>query len=254
MLFKRKEVAVVIPVYRSQMTSYEEISFDRCLKVLGHYPIILMAPHGLDLTNYLRAAPKAEARRLAASHFENVQSYSRLMLNKSFYDRFVDYRYILLYQLDAFVFSDQLSDWCARGFDYIGAPWIDMPEMQQLASETGPIRRAFPGWAKRLNTTVGNGGFSLRKVRKFRLWLSAMGSKAREWPYNEDAFWGLYAASFHPLFKVPRFEQALKFAFELNPAKCFEVNNHELPFGCHAWEKYDIDFWRPVFSELKYAI
>src|SRR5260370_19902360 len=241
MFSRRKEVAVVIPIYKPQMTAHEEISFDRCLKVLGHYPIILIAPAGWDLTNYLLAAPNAELRRFAASHFDSVQTYSRLLLNKSFYDRFVDYRYILLYQLDAFVLSDQLREWCGRGFDYIGAPWIDFPGMQQLASETGPIRHKFPRWAKGLNTTVGNGGFSLRRVRTFRIWLSLASSKARQWPHNEDGFWGFYAASFYPLFRVPRFELALRFAFELHPAKCFELNNRELPFGCHAWAKYDIE-------------
>jgi hypothetical protein len=254
MFFNRKEVAVVIPIYKSQMTPFEEISFDRCLKILGRYPLILMSPQGLDLTNYLQRAPGAEVRRFEPTHFSSVAAYDRLMLKKSFYDRFHDYRYILIYQLDAFVFSDQLESWCAKGFDYVGAPWLDEPDLDKLAAETGRMRRMFPAWAKRLNVSVGNGGLSLRKVRSFRSWLSILGGRAHGWPYHEDAFWGLYVASFYPLFRVPKFNQALKFSFELSPAKCFELNNRELPFGCHAWEKYDIDFWRPFFRDLHYSI
>ncbi len=254
MTFKHRQVAVVIPVYKSQMTPYEEISFDRCLEVLGGYPLILMCPEGLDLTEYTRKAPRAQVRGFDPANFKSVAAYSQLMLRKSFYDRFRDYRYILIHQLDAFVFSDQLESWCARGFDYVGAPWLDEPDMEKLALETGRIRRTFPRWAKGLNTSVGNGGLSLRKVRTFRLWLAITGRRAHGWPYNEDAFWAFYAASFYPLFRVPRLELALKFSFELSPAKCFELNNRELPFGCHAWEKYDIDFWRPFFSKLKYSI
>src|SRR6266487_2982895 len=127
----RKEVAVVIPVYRPQMTAYEEISLNQCLKILGRYPLIFISPDDLDMSSYLTRAPHAEVRTFASSHFQNLDAYDRLLLSKPFYDRFRDYRYILIYQLDAFVFSDQLEDWCARGFDYVGAPWIDLPIMDQ---------------------------------------------------------------------------------------------------------------------------
>jgi hypothetical protein len=38
-------------------------------------------------------------------------------------------------------------------------------------------------------------------------------------------------------------KDALEFAFERYPRKCFKLNNHNLPFGVHAWEKYDKSFW-----------
>lgn len=44
------------------------------------------------------------------------------MLEADFYRRFGKYKYMLIYQLDAFVFSDKLLDFCEMGYDYIGAP------------------------------------------------------------------------------------------------------------------------------------
>ena len=250
----RKEVAVVIPVYKPEMTAYEEISLNQCLKVLGRYPLIYISPDDLDMSSYLARAPHADVRTFASTHFQSLDAYDRLLLSKSFYDRFRDYRYMLIYQLDAFVFSDQLEDWCARGFDYVGAPWIDLPIMDQIASEAGRLRRVFPRWTSRLNRSVGNGGFSLRKVGSFRMSLSVLAKKARGWKYYEDTFWAFYVTNFYPFFRVPKFNAALEFSFEVNPAKCYDLNNHQLPFGCHAWEKYDPAFWRPFFQELGYTI
>ena len=31
---------------------------------------------------------------------------------------------MLIYQLDAFVFQDDLAYWCQQNYDYIGAPWL----------------------------------------------------------------------------------------------------------------------------------
>lgn len=42
---------------------------------------------------------------------------------------------------------------------------------------------------------------------------------------------------------VPSPIEASAFAFERSPRYLYELNNNTLPFGCHAWEKYDMDFW-----------
>ena len=31
---------------------------------------------------------------------------------------------MLIYQLDAYVFKDELLNWANKGYDYIGAPWL----------------------------------------------------------------------------------------------------------------------------------
>jgi hypothetical protein len=40
-------------------------------------------------------------------------------------------------------------------------------------------------------------------------------------------------------------EEALGFSFEREPRYCFERNGGRLPFGCHAWNRWDRPFWEP---------
>jgi hypothetical protein len=62
---------------------------------------------------------------------------------------------------------------------------------------------------------------------------------------NEDHFWSDEAVKYFPDFKVASIEEGLRFAFEVAPRLCFEMNNRTLPFGCHAWYKFDRTFWEP---------
>jgi len=65
-----------------------------------------------------------------------------------------------------------------------------------------------------------------------------------EWRH-EDHFWSDEAIKYHPEFRVASTELGLRFAFEVAPRYCFELNNYTLPFGCHAWPRYDRNFWEP---------
>ena len=116
----REKVAVVIPAYKEQFSELELISLEQEQKVLGQYPLIFIAPEGRKLP----ALPEgSQVLRFPAAFFEGVAGYNQLMLQPAFYQAFFGYDYMLLYQLDAFVFSDQLAHFCGLGYDYIGAPW-----------------------------------------------------------------------------------------------------------------------------------
>lgn len=248
----QRDVAVVIPVYKKGMTANEEIAFCQCLSVLHRYPIVLLAPEGLCLDLYTSYASQFIIQRFSTTFFQSIQGYNKLMLSEIFYERFLEYQYILIYQLDAFVFSDKLEDWCSRDYDYIGAPWLDRCNYLFLLKKS-PIRSLLLLLSGRLVNNVGNGGFSLRRVKTFLLLSSLFRRKALAWKSNEDHFWS-YWLGFYPFLKIPSYKEALNFSFELNPEKCFILNQYQYPFGCHAWERYDIGFWRPVFSKFGYTI
>ena len=216
--------------------------------------------------------PGFEIRRFEDRHFESIKAYDHFMFSREFYRTFLDYQYILIYQFDCLVFSDQVLKWCEMGFDYIGAPWFrfkDNPEK---------------GFSR-----VGNGGLSLRKVRTFvkviestryieepvsylkdfclnqlpdlgelpglkrilkRLRVLHDVQRGVDWytthyTLNEDRFWSDRAKLFYPDFKIAPVDVALRFSFEGFPRYCFEQNNHQLPFGCHGWVKQDRRFWAP---------
>jgi hypothetical protein len=141
---------------------------------------------------------------------------------------------------------------------------------------------------------VGNGGFSLRKVKSALKVLSShrrivplkeiwkkqqqidynikgrLGSfiyifKAftfqknnthylfNDFAFNEDLFWSRSASSIFSWYKVPSIKVAMRYAFEQNPSYLYQRNNHKLPFGCHAWEKYEPEFWeKHIVLKKKY--
>lgn len=225
------EAAIVIPYYHSKLTEREKIALAQCVKVLGRYPIILLVPKHIN-----KGYPEQDGINIEVVPDEwmcSVSAYNQMMLNAEFYERFRAYQYILIYQLDAFVFCDKLQEMCNLGYDYIGAPWL-YGYFHYISVEKCIWR-------------VGNGGFSLRRVSSF---IHLLKKTNTVWQPNEDFF---YAISDDKDFKVAPLNVALQFAFEREVKKCFRLNDGRIPFGCHAWEKYDFDFWRPYIEAQGYA-
>jgi hypothetical protein len=259
-----KMVAIAVPMSnRAELTADERISFRHLIHYLGQYDKYLVAPKSLDI-DY----PGFGLKRFSDSFFGSTAAHKRLMLSRRFYQAFSEYEFVLIYHPDALVFSDQLKPWCEAGYDYIGAPWFNTPKTPENGFEM-----------------VGNGGFSLRRIASFlkvidspryaiepaTYWETYWSSKPAHLQYfnlpkkylkrlrvfngarwrmsrfrrNEDHFWSEEAVHYYPQFKVAPVEAGLRFAFECAPKYCYEMNGRRLPFGCHAWSRYDRDFWEP---------
>jgi len=238
---------IVIPIHRNFLDKYEKVSLLRCLEVFKNYPIVLIAPEGLEISVYEELGQK-EVIFFEKQYFESVKGYSKLLTRPFFYKTFRQYDYMLIYQLDVFVFRDELAYWCSQNYDYIGAPWIDDTWIKALSKKWKvPFLSNF-------FHRVGNGGFSLRKVSSFS-WASQIFSPfTAHMKLNEDIIWSNNPFSFTPLFKIPPFELALRFAFEEQPQKCFDLTEQKLPFACHAWQKHESRFWVSHFANLGYDI
>jgi hypothetical protein len=153
----------------------------------------------------------------------------------------------LIHQLDAFVFEDQLDFWCSKDYDYIGAPWIDATWIKKLKEKIS--------WIDTCIYPVGNGGFSLRKVKTFyygSVFLAPIVSFLWKKRWNEDFFWSSLAHRLIPGFRIPQVIEARLFAIEEYPSLAYKNNGNTLPFGCHAWEKYEPEFWRAHIEALGY--
>lgn len=269
------EQIIIIPIYRNELSEFERISLRQAGKVLGRYSFAFVTSKNVDTRVHeevLREYQVVPRKCLfAAASFGSIGAYNRLLIGKRFYQEFKRHKYMLILQLDAFVFRDELQSWCEKDYDYIGAPWI---EGMHAASLYGQY------------VGVGNGGFSLRKIdsslralkslsylerpggvfgmfrRDFRIkpFRSFAGlikrltvvnnsfSVFNDFGYNEDDFWGRLMPRNFKWFKVPEPREALKFSMEVCPRKMFDDNDRKLPFGCHAWWKYDIDFWKPYIE------
>lgn len=270
----KEKACVVIPIYKSSLTSDEKDSFERCLKILGSHPISIFTFKKLDLSNYEEIAQKYGVsiikKYFAPKFFDGIKGYNKLVRNYKFYKTYENYEFILIYQLDAWVFSDSLLHWCQKDYDYIGAPWC---KKNEPPTEDNPF------------VLSGNGGFSLRKTQWFINVLSSkkkiftpkgiqqkiqglenqngikktirlIGYKTgilnRIFTINnssrlEDWFWIENFAntdSFFPL-SVPKPEISMFFAFEQWGGVLYEKTKGVLPFGAHAYKKYQYnEFWK----------
>lgn len=268
----RKKCAVVLPLYKefSRLDKYECISYHRLLDVLDDSrDIVLVTYKGLDLGPYLdcakRCNKKIKVRYFTRHYFKSTMSYNKLLLNSLFYKVFLSYEYMLIYQLDAYIFKDNLDYWMSLNYDYIGAPWFDKYADHESGCEL---------WE------VGNGGFSLRKVEfYYRLLkynrplylgvdinqgvLQFAKSLIRQFGFrntmrwhkrkirgilNEDCFLSYYLKKItnrqELIPHIPSPEEASIFAFEKSPSYLYKLNGQQLPMGCHAFMKYEYEtFW-----------
>lgn len=263
---KKKYIAIIIPVYHADLSEEEAISLTQCMKVLSEYQIIIIKPVGLNIDRILSEYPSLTVELFPDNCFSNLRAYNKMVLEESFYRRFSQYQYVLIYQLDAYVFKDELLCWASKGYDYIGAPWV--PSSSSLLTGYGRFILFFKrvmytvlGNEKRKskkyrNYQIGNGGLSLRKVSKMIEITHFYKSKIDLYLddnkifYPEDVFLLLELNSRgHRLYK-PRFAEALKFSVEENPEWAYHYNGDRLPFGCHAWShKSYQNFWIPIIKK-----
>lgn len=260
-------VVVLVFTHKPSLDWYEEISLRQCEKVLGgRHPIRLVCPEGLDVGAYLKIAPSLVPEFVPARFLSSIEAYNRFKISSWLYHRFRRYDFILTYELDAFVFRDDLLDWCREGWDYIGAPWF---EGWQEATPDSP----FIG--------VGNSGFSLRRTesclqisravhlvqRMFPPRLYRSVKFRRLIPYaplrdlmklasytdqHEDDFWAIQVPQAFSDFRVASYDRACRFSLESKARELLSIGRMELPFGCHAWHCCDPAFWRPHIKAAGY--
>jgi hypothetical protein len=235
------------------MREMERMSLQNTKSILSRFDRFIIQPFESGIRDKLGQAGWGFAcEEFAREYFESTQDYNRLMLSQELYGRFLDYSYILIVQLDALVLSDRLLKFCDTGYDYFGAPWVgyDLSKISVVAPYLPWYRRLrFASSFTRLLSAewpVGNGGFSLRKTRSSLKVLQKQKQKAfdpNKFKANEDIFWSFVAPRIDKDYEIAPFDLALDFAFELAPETCFELNCHELPFGCHAYMKNSPVFW-----------
>lgn len=268
------KACVVIPIYTDVIIAFEQIAMDQCFRILGQHPIYFVAPQRLETyisNHHYVTTGEASYKIFDDAFFADIMAYNRLLKFTGFYGSFINYDFMLIHQLDAFVFKDELLYWCTQGYDSIGAPLFE--------GHTDAT-------AQSAMVSQGNGGFCLRNIRKcydivrrykkltytrtfedanrpfyinfYRYIKHQVVFTYSRYPYqpiiNEDLFWAEVIPANIPGFNVPAPEVALKFSFEMNPEILYRMNHEQLPFGCHAWWKYNLNFWLPHLNKFGYHI
>jgi hypothetical protein len=285
--------AIVIPVYTLNLSSIEKAGLLNSVERLSDYDIFFLHKESLDIALFyqlIKLTPSQVNHCRAISvedcWLESVKSYSKLLFQGWFYQRFQGWDYMLIFQQDAWLFGDgrDLAFWINKGYTYIGAPWT---------SHLGPDTP---------DMGVGNGGFSLRHVPsmirictsfktkivpvfRFRKLAYRMGLFRRYhlfprsmWPQlfskrlivffkmslgwhntlayfseivgtQEDHLISLFSPLVFPWMRIPPMAEAAAFSVETNPRETCSYYQVSRPFGCHAWEMYDREFWIKAYPE-----
>lgn len=259
--------AVVMTLsHKTRYSAEEELAFRHVRRYLHRWPIYALIPD-----SHPAYYPGLRPMRFPDRYFGSARAHGALLLSEAFYRAFLDYEYILICHLDALVFADRIEEWCAAGYDYIGAPWLVSPDTPHIAE-----------------AKVGNGGFSLRRVRGLlrvlrsrryfvepdEYWrryaarthpivraLNAPRKYLKRLPVfndvrwhvqwalrgdvHEDRFWAEFATHYDPEFRIAPVEVGMRFAFEAEPRRCFERIGGRMPFGAHRWGWFDRAFYEP---------
>ncbi len=262
---------VVTPVYQITLSEDELASLRSINDHLSDENHFTVVPKSLNQARLQIPIP-TNFVTFPDQYFSGVDGYNRLLLSRRFYNAFKEFNYMLIVQLDALVLSSQLQTWCRSGWDYVGAPWAanylpDHSGAQFVSVGNGGFSlRNIKSCLKVLRTKISPRARydSLPRpqwwpMKRLRALILAANQIARVLPKitvesflrlhfaaSEDIFWGKFASMFDENFRVAPVDEALKFAFETDPAGSYERCNHQLPFGCHAWAKYDRGFWERV--------
>lgn len=231
---------VIVPIYKKDMSEFEAVSWQQLHKILYLWPICLVVPERMaaDFNNENNHRLEFFPDR----YFLSTKTYSQLLLSSEFYSRFIDYEYMLIYQLDAFVFYDRLEYFCSLNYDYIGAP----------------VDKRGRYWHD-LGIYVGNGGFSLRKIDAMLRVLKIKNHIMEQHPLadvfneKEDLYFAYCGTIAHGL-KVADVSTALQFSIEDDIRHCYKNMARKLPFGVHWWHKDKYAICKPIVESYGYVL
>lgn len=266
-----KQVAILVPwPGRPELTDDERISLRHLRHYLPGHDKFLIVPHGSDF-----AIDGFHRIHFPTRFFGSAARHGKLLSTRGFYRAFLDYEFVFFHHLDSLVLAGNLGDWCRPDVDYIGPPWIrcaDSPWVTRPRVGNGGctllrvdaalraltrhlLERPSAFWFGLFTTHTPDPVVrALAHIDRIlpQFWPAAR--LMREWREvhdpsrhnrNNDLFWSDRAALHDPSFKVASLDEGLRFAFEVAPRECFEMNGRRLPLGAHAWTRYDRSFWEP---------
>ncbi len=254
-----EQLSVVVPVYRGFLDANETISLESAFRVLGTHHLVMVKPAGLDTAAIEARFPFQAVEAFDPGYFTSVQGYNRLLLSTGFYERFLGSAYLLICQLDVFVFRDELASWVARGYDYVGAPWVSKTDVSvRIHQLKMGLSKLFLGTQDKVyryetRNRVGNGGFSLRRVETHHRLSVEMRDAIEHYlrnqgthHFHEDIFWSIEPAKKGHAHRTPQVAEALSFSWDINPDRLFKLAGGRLPMAAHGWYKgRHLGFWEP---------
>jgi hypothetical protein len=96
------KVAIVIPFHKKTLSPLEQVSLDQLKKTLSTHTLIVVKPESGEMPAELTQAPFL-TETFDDKYFKDPKGYNNLAMATEFYERFLNYDFMLIYQLDVFV-------------------------------------------------------------------------------------------------------------------------------------------------------
>lgn len=245
-----KKFCIAIPVYTEYIEPIEKIGLERLKKVVGdkNYPTIFICPEGLDLSEYRNIYPNFDVFEFDKKWFKGLYEYSQLCMQYDFYNRFSDYEYMFMYQLDSYIWEDRIEEVCNMGYDYIGGPvFSGLSKWDLIDKETG-----------KYSPKIGNGGCGWRKIETFKDICDPNGEFRQVYGLTEDKlklvrFEDKYFSNdIEKLYdlKKPSVNNTLKIVWDMSVPEIWNsIGEYKFfPMCAHGIYKYP-DFWKDKIEE-----
>ena len=221
---------IIVPVYKEHLSLDEAASLIQLRKVLGEtHDVSLVCPKSLNVAEYLNIWQIEKALRIDRYDDKNFVSwlaYGKFMTLHEIYKKYQkDYEYMLVYQLDGWVFRDELQEWCDKGYDYIGGLEFDVPNMMY-------------------NRLFYNGGVSLRKISAMLKYIKKNSDEFLRDRYWDDRY---FSRNYNNVLNTAPGYEAVLFCLDQFPSQ-FYSETRKIPCFAHAWKRYNYDFWKQVIN------
>lgn len=227
-LIQNKNIVITIPIYKQILNEQELNSLKQLLNIVKNkYNIFLICPEKLYIQHFNNILNyKFNYVVFNNEYFQSLTTYSYLCETLQFYEIFKDYKYMFLYQLDGWIFSDNFDYFIEQNYDYYGSPW-----------KAGNFEFS--------NDSVGNGGVSLRKISKFIEICKNINKHdiTSKWLYSEDLFFcKTIKEKEGNNFNIAPSEIAMQFSIDGNYEYWYKKNNYKLPMCTHKYTEKKIFF------------
>ena len=284
--------SVCIPIYKSELNKFEIISIKSHIFKLKAHDIFLLVPKSkkdkiiLNLINNNIPDTLYRIHEVNDYCLERYEHYNYLLLSPSFYKFYKSYSHILIAQMDAYTFSDELLKWCNCELDYIGAPcyeydtyWtnnlffcgvggfslrsidntLKLLEKNPIIFKFNDLKRYFKKANSKGKLVIFFNYIFTKIFRKDRLKRDIETHRLTSLfmnlfiILNEDVTYAYYLPKYCDQFKVGNFNQSLNFCIDWNVKKLLKKTSTGEPFGAHGWFTYpeNLKEWSKIIKEIK---
>ena len=246
-----KKCAIYINICDDNLKDYEILSLNRIIDLYcnnDNYDLLFHLPNTIDfnklLNKYLDNNIKTKCYNDNYKNvlcykdnellFESVNAYNNMLsLNQNFYGNFVNYyNYMLTYQLDGYIFDNQLEYFLNKKYDYIGGYYLPVYANLIKYNEYENINTE--------HHLIMNSGVSLKKLsfciesiqQNYKNFIKGIEFNNIHAYINDDDFFSMfYTTEVNTL-------DSIRFSLNYSGAEThYAINNFQYPFCCHAFHK-----------------